>query len=124
MASGGAVTLGSGVTVTTVLSAGQSKVYCSPTNLTVDDGVTELLGAAAVSGTTIVRGGSLLWKSTGTLANVTVGPGQLDCSQDMRARTITSLTLKKDGRLVRPFEVVTITNGVTLADGADVLTAS
>lgn len=121
--SNGSCVIGAGVTVTSVVSVGNCLCWASPTNLTVDGGTTTIAGSAAVSGTTIVSDGTLVHKSSGTLAAVTLGPGQLDCSQDLRTKTITSLTVKKGGQYKEPFGTVTITTFVKGSD-TELLTAS
>lgn len=121
-AAGSAVQIGPGVTLTTMLSAGNSEVAASVTNLTVDQGNTTLVGTATV-GTLEVRDGTLINKSTGTITTANVGPGVLDCAQDIRTRTITTLSLRKNGTLRDPYKTVTITN-FSLGSDADALTAS
>lgn len=119
----GALTIGRGVTVTTCQSAGNTLIQANVTNLTVTSGTTVLSGTATVT-TLTINGGTCIDKSSGTITTGVVGPGTLDCSQDNRTRTITNLQLKKGGVFRDPYNVVTVTNGVTLATDADLLTAS
>jgi hypothetical protein len=117
------VVLGPGVTATTVLTVGTSTIWASPTNLTVYGGSCTIAGSAAVSGTTVISAGTLVHKSSGTLASVTVGPGTIDFSQDLRAKTVTALTLKNGGIIRDPYVRATFT---TFSKGADsqIITAS
>lgn len=117
----GAVSIGSGTTLTTLVSSGVTDIAASSTNLTVDDGTTTLLGTATVTNL-IVRGGTLVHKSTGTITNATVGPGTLDCSKDLRPRTITALTVKRDGTVSDQYNSLTI-SGISLDASVDKLHA-
>ena len=119
----GNVVVGEGVTVATIVSAGNTTVLCDVTNLTVDAGQTTITGVAAITNL-IVRSGSLVHKSSGTITDAVVGPGTLDCAQDLRLKTITDLALNKGGALRDPYSVLTITNGLVLGADADVLQAS
>lgn len=122
VASGGALVLGGGVTITTLLSAGNTVISAAVTTLTVDSGTTTLSGSAAVTNLN-VRGGTVVHKTSGTVTSAEVGPGVLDASQDIRARTITDLELRKGGQFDDPYNSITVTNGITLGSDADRLVA-
>lgn len=119
----GNVTLGAGLTVASVISSGTVDVACNVTTLTVDAGTATIRNAATAT-TIEVRGGQLLQQSRGTITNLNVGPGIADFGRDIRARTVTNATLRPNGQIYDPFNVVTFTNGVTLHSTADRLTAS
>lgn len=123
VASQGNVFIGLGTTVTSIVSSGLTTVASAATNVTVDAGTLTLVGASAVTNLTI-RGGTAVHNSSGTITAAVVGPGSLDCSQDIRPRTITDLTLKKSGIFRDTYEAVTVTNGIVLGSDADLLTAS
>lgn len=114
--------IGNGVTVASIYSSGNTQVNCPATTLTVDGGTTTTLGSEVVTNF-LVRGGTLIHKSDGTVTAATVGPGRIDLSRDMRTKTITTLTLKKDGSYLDPYNIGTLTNFV-LDPSADLLTAS
>jgi hypothetical protein len=115
--------VGAGVTVTNLLTAGQTRCLASVTNLTVDDGTCTLAGAATVA-ELVVRGGTFVHNSTGTITDAVVGPGTFDGSQDIRARTVTDLEVQKGGVYRDPYNAITVTNGIVLGDDADQLVAS
>lgn len=119
----GAMTIGAGVTLTNLYSSGNTLAQGAITTVYCDAGSLSLSGAGAI-GTLNVRDGTCIHKSSGTVTAAVVGPGTLDCSQDIRTRTITDLTLKKGGNFFDPYNVITITNGVVLDASADRLTAA
>ena len=122
-AEGGTVRIGSAVTLTSIINTGRTSTQSNVNAVVVDNGTVELLGSAVVS-SLIVRGGRVVHNSSGTITAAVVGPGVLDASQDIRARTITGLTLNKGGSLNDPYKLVAITNGVVLGSDADRLLAS
>jgi hypothetical protein len=122
-AEGGQVEIGEGVTVTNVLSAGNLASHSSATNVTVDAGSTHWMSSATITNL-VVRGGVFYSRSSGTITDAIVGPGALDCSRDIRPRTITDLELKKSGSFIDPYNAITVTNGITLGTDADQLQAT
>jgi hypothetical protein len=81
---GGATTINSNVTTATVLGG----------TLTVAGGTWTTLNA---------WGGKTFCKSTGVFATSNIGSGAtLDCSQDMRAKTFTNVTINKGGSFLAP----------------------
>lgn len=114
--------LGEGLTVVDVVSSGAVIAYCNITALTVDDGnATQMDGTI---GTLLVRGGRFTHKSPGTITAATVGPGTIDCAQDIRERTITDLTISRGGTFSDPYNAITVTNGIELGADANQLVAS
>lgn len=88
----GNMTIGSGVTLTTVdWNANDLTTYSGCTTLTVmEDSGTVTINEGAIT-TLVVRGGSVVYNSTGTLATASVtGAAILDFSQDPRAKTVTN----------------------------------
>jgi hypothetical protein len=109
---GSSVHCGLGCTHTTIQTEGTLDYANTVTNLNVRGGTCTSMGQA----TNIdIDNGTVIYKSASTITAATVGPGTLDCS-DVRARTITTLTLRKNGRFVDPQRVTTIG---TLAWGSD-----
>lgn len=106
---------GDGVTLTNIETVGG--------NLTIDDATTlidclggtiEILSGAhaAINGD---RGGSVYYRSTGTLTTAKFGNGaRLDFSRDNRARTVTNCEINTGAILHDPFRSVVWTNGVDL----------
>ena len=123
VANEGAVYVGPGVTVTDVVTTGSLLLAASATTLTIDAGTTTITGESAIT-TLHLRGGTLVHKSTGVITTANVGPGTLDCSQDIRPRTITNMTLNKGGVFRDQYTAMTITNKTAMAADADVLTAT
>lgn len=112
------LTLGSGVTLTTVQAyGGQVTVQSNVTSLTVRNGATvTVLGAAAVA-TLDVENGEVDWLSSGNVSSTaTVGPrGVLDFSRDARPKTVAAATVY--GTLRDPLQVVTYTAAPLFPNG-------
>ncbi|MGH9931695.1 MAG: hypothetical protein ACREA9_21035 [Pyrinomonadaceae bacterium] len=68
------------------------------------------------------NGGTTVCKFSGTVADVVVGPGRLDASQDNSARTFTDTMLMKGGQIISP-QTINYTNGITLGPDVEQLTA-
>jgi hypothetical protein len=97
---------GVGCSHTTIQSEGSLMHENTVTNLNVRGGTCRSMGQA----TNIdIDNGTVVYKSASTITAATVGPGTLDCS-DLRARTITTLTLRQGGKFVDPQRSTTITN--------------
>lgn len=118
----GVVVIGAGTTIASVVSSGNTTLLANATNVTVDDGITVIGGASAVTNL-LIRGGTCVYKSSGTITDAVVGPGTLDCSQDIRPRTITDLEIKRLGVFRDVYSSITVTNGIVLGADADVLQA-
>jgi hypothetical protein len=111
-ASGSSVQCGIGCTHTTIQSEGSIELANTVTNLNVRGGTCVAMGQA----TNIdIDKGTVRYKSAATITAATVGPGELNCS-DLRTRTITTLTLRKNGSFVDPQRTASIG---TLAWGSD-----
>lgn len=122
VAEAGRVELGTGVTLTSLYSTGNTRMQSGATNVIVDAGTVEAVGTAAITNLT-VQNGRFIYNSTGTITAAIVGPGVLDCGKDIRPRTITDLELKKGGVFADPYSVITVTNGIELGSDADHLQA-
>lgn len=118
----GDVELGDGVTVATVTNAGTLRMACGATTLNVEAGRVDLTDAGAIA-TVELRGGTINHRSSGTITTANLGPGVFDLSGDVRERTITNCTLRKDGVIQDPYNAGTFTNGIQLDSGADQLAA-
>jgi len=115
-------TLGEGVTMVEVVSSGNLAAFCNINTLTVDDG--QAMQYDGTISTLLVRGGRFVHKSPGTITTATVGPGTIDCSQDIRERTITDMTIHRGGLFSDPYNAITVTNGVVMGATANQLSAS
>lgn len=122
VANEGSCYIGIGTTITTVVSTGTTVLAASATSLTIDDGVTTIKGIAAIT-TLLLRGGTLVHKSSGIITTATVSTAILDCNQDIRPRTITTLTLNKGGILRDRYTTMTITNKIAMGTDADQMQA-
>ena len=109
---GSNVQCGLGCTHTTIQSEGTTEHANTVTNLNVRGGVCTSFGQAV---NIDIDYGVVAYRSASTITAATIGPGTLDCS-DLRARTITTLTLRKGGMFVDPQRTATIG---TLAWGSD-----
>jgi hypothetical protein len=111
----GNITLGSGLTSTTISSqATNLYAYCSPTTYNQNGGAGYWLGG--IPATINVNSGTLYIQSATTMPAVAMNGGVLDLTRDARAKTITSLT--GTGGTIRLFPgQLTVTtptfNGVT-----------
>jgi len=122
----GNLTLGAGVTTaTTVTNLGTIVSNGTFTSLyNVGNGIAMVNGAPGAT-TIDVAGGTLECKIAGTTANVLVGPGTLNATNDATPRTFTNTTLRPGGvinDLANP--TITYTNRVTRASGVTALTAT
>lgn len=113
-ASDSSVKCGGNATLTTVnQSGGFLTIASNAATITMTAG--ELTITAGAFTTINIRGGKVIYKSTGTASSVTVGKGgELDFTQDMRGRTITSLDLSAGATLRDPFKTVVFTNGIDI----------
>jgi hypothetical protein len=116
------VTVGSGVTLTTVNpEGGKVLLNCAATTIAYGKGTVETAGTGAI--TTVNVGGKFIGNSTGTITTlVAAGTGFADFTQSTAARTVT--TGKVDGEKASisvdngvPLSI-TFTNAVQLLNGA------
>lgn len=120
--SGATVRVGEGTTVTTLTTAGQATIECDATTLNVEGGQATLSKAAAIA-TLNISDGDVVHRSSGTITTANVGPGRLDMSADVRERTITNCTMRKNGLILDPYSAAVFTNGVELASDVDQVVA-
>lgn len=121
----GTLALGSGVTTaTTITNLGTIVTNGAFTTFYQSGGIATV--NAAPGATTIdVSGGTLQARMSGTTTNVLVGPGTLDATSDVTARTFTNTTIRPGGIINDlPNPTITYTNKVTRASGVTALTAA
>lgn len=107
------IVLGEGCTLGTISGEGIVQINSAVTTLTQAGGTWTINGASAVT-TLTQNGGVLNHNSSGTFGTSTIG-GTLNCSVDPSARTMTTVTLNKGGRIVDPLNTITFTNGIARA---------
>lgn len=109
---------GDTVTLTTVdMSGGKLISQTAITTLTMTDGSAIHLENAITTAT--ILGGSLSYQSDSAVTNLTVGSeGSFDCRGDLRARTVTNITMYPGSSFHDPFGTVTATNGYDLVQCA------
>jgi len=105
------VRCGTGVTLTTIeQSGGKLTVNSAITTLNMTDGELFILSGACT--TLNIDQGAVRYISSGTCTTVVVGSGGvLDFRQDIRARTVTNLSLHAGSEFRDPHGTVTLTNG-------------
>lgn len=119
---GATAVLGPGLTLVTLTSAGTVEASCSATTVNVEKGQASLKGSGTV-GTLNVLTGTCNHGSVGTITTANIGPGTLDCRSDIRPKTITNLTLNRNGIIRDPYRVVTYTNKIAPGADVDLITA-
>lgn len=109
------VTAGAGTTLTTIVQSGGTLTTNSAfTTATVSGGT--LHHDAGTATTLYVSDGACVYRSEGTLTTCEVrNGGTLDLSRDLRARTITNLTVYSGGTYRDPADTATVTNGIDLS---------
>lgn len=121
----GNLTLGAGVTTaTTVTNLGTIISNGIFTTLYQSGGIATVNGAPGAT-TIDVSGGVLQARMSGTTINVLVGPGTLDATQDVTARTFTNTTIRPGGvinDLSR--QTITRTNGTLVTSSVTSLQAA
>lgn len=113
------VRCGSGVTCGTITkNGGQLTIDTTAAAVTA---VTQLAGELKIEGSTnavtalTIYGGAVFYNTSGTLTAGIVGTGAvLDFRQDMRAKTVTAISIYAGGAAYDPAAVVTWTNGLDL----------
>lgn len=101
------VTLGTGVTATTVnQSGGTTDIRCAATTINVSGGTMTTSGSGAVT-TMNVTGGTVYSNSTGTITTLNANGGTVDFTRSLTARTVTTTnfaggdtTLKADDAIL------------------------
>lgn len=114
----GDVTIGSGVTCTTLVIGGDGTVKCHDTIATVtSDGATFTYTGAGMSTSLTVISGTTNYNGTGTIVALNVhSDGTVDFHNDLRAKTITTLTMYRGSTLDIRGSHVTITNAIATPD--------
>lgn len=120
---GANVTTGTGAVIADTVSSGTIKFQGTGTNFETEDGIAEILGTPGFS-TLVCSGGTTIGRFSGTIADVVVGPGTLDCSIDNTSRTFTSCSLDVGANIVDPNETIIYTNGIEKEAGVSTLTAA
>ena len=96
------MTIGSGVTLTTLTqSGGKCLLKCAATTVNVFPGCTLTTeGTGAITTLNVHAGAKVYLKSTGTIGTLNLW-GDADFSRDNSAKTVTTLNLKRGGTLVK-----------------------
>lgn len=119
----GAMTIGKPATVEigvlatqagNLVSFGTLTTYGEASNVYVKDGTAELNGPLPPD-LTDVSGGTCKYNCSGTCTAVLIGPGTLDASNDLSARTFTATTLRRDGTLTDPGRTITHTGAIAIS---------
>lgn len=120
---GAFVTAGTGAVIADTVSVNQILFQGTGTNFQTDGGTAEIRGTPGFS-TLVCSGGNTIAKFGGTVADVVVGPGTIDASQDLTPRTFTNCSLDIGGQINDPNETIEYTNGITLEQGVSSLQAA
>ena len=104
--------IGLGVTLTNTYQYGGTITTFSNLSTHVMTAGTLTLLASATPGTITCDGGTVYWRSTGTMTSGTFRNSgtTLDCQGDPRARTATNLSVTKGAALLDPTKSITFTN--------------
>lgn len=111
--------LGRSVTLATLLKTGGAATVAGSVTTIVQDGGTLVLVGDSINVTALaVRGGSsAYYQSNGTITAGYVGRDSLlDVAQDLRSRTITTLTLEPAATVNDPWSTLTVTNAPRLVN--------
>jgi hypothetical protein len=105
---------GSGSTITTFeQSGGSAEVEAAVTTITQTGGSLYLNGTTLT--TVTAYAGTLYYMTTTTIATLVIGSlATVNCERDMRAKTITNLSMYAGGAFLDPHGAVTVTNGIDL----------
>lgn len=105
------VVFGAGCTLTTIEQSG-GKVTTNSAVVTLNMTAGELVHETGAFTTANIDGGAVRYKSASTLTTAVVSSGGvLDFRQDLRARTLTNLSLHKGAEYRDPHGTVALTNG-------------
>ena len=109
------VTFGSGTTLGTVtINAGSTLIQNNVTTVTQASGTTTITGTAT-AGTLTIRGGTVAYRSSGTITAATVASGAvLDFRHDLRGRTVTNLDILAGAAVYDTHATVTWSNPAQL----------
>ena len=120
------VRCGLGTTLTTIsMVGGQLLIDSGATTITMTAGLLYVGPGTGINITTLnIIGGTCYYTSTGTVGTTTVGAaGVLDCSQDTRGRTFTTMTFNAGSGFKDPRRTVSWTTQTLLDCGIEDLTA-
>jgi hypothetical protein len=101
------------VLATATVNAGSLVARSAITNLVVNGGTVEQIGAAIGTTTLTINGGAFFPRSSGTHAAVYQSAGIIDCTRDWQARTVTNYYMY-GGALKDPNGTLTLTNGLRI----------
>lgn len=108
------LTFGEGCTLGAINQSGGTVFAASSiTSITMESGLLNATGPSINIGTIEAEGGSIYYQSNGTITTTTLGTGAtLDLRRDLRARTMTNLTIRSGASFLDSFKTVTFTNPV------------
>lgn len=109
------VTVGSGVTLTTInKSGGEATIATNVTTATQTDGTLTINGTATLT-TLNLDGGTIYYSTSGTLTTAVVSSAAIfSCVRDGRSRTITNMAIHSGGAILDPLASITFTNGIDI----------
>lgn len=115
--SGASVTIGAGMTLTTLLqSAGTTVMYSGATNVYVEGGTLTVNGAGAIAAAQVA--GYAYLQSSGTITTLSVySGGTADFSGSAVPRTVTTLYAYKGATIIYDPAIITFTNPPLVPDG-------
>jgi hypothetical protein len=112
VASDAELTIGAGVTLTTLTkTGGKATLLCAATNVINRAGDLLTSGTGAIT-TLTVEGGTVTSNATGTITTLNADGGQIDFTKSTSARTLTTLAARKGSTAVVSYDpaVLTVTN--------------
>ena len=122
----GTVEFGEGCTVTTLTNqSGNINIRNPVTTLTSSSGTVTCWEAMTIV-TASISGGTLDYRSSGTIATLNIGGTAgpvLDCSNDNSSRTITALVLNAGATIIDPLRTITYTS-ITIGGDVDTITVA
>lgn len=115
VAPNGTCLIGSGTTLTTLSSAGSTRVKCALTTCKVESGTTIAEGTGAITTLYVQGGATFVYNTNGTITTAYVDNAVVDGDQDLRARTISTLNIGQGGEVKDRAQAITLT---TVARGS------
>jgi hypothetical protein len=114
---GGKLTIGTGVTLTTLTqTAGTCELKCAATTVTQDGGSLKTTGSGAI--TTLKVAGTADLQSTGTITTLVIAStGNVTCANQDAARTLTTIQMYPGAKLNIACSGLTITNAIQVING-------
>lgn len=121
------MTVGSGVTLTTLtMTGGVCLLKCAATTLNVYPGcVLTTEGTGAYTTVNVYAGGKFYPKSSGTITTLNLW-GEADFTRDSSARTVSTLNLKRGGKLTKTDNITVTATALPSSSGGgvDIITAA